>query len=46
MLTTILDLLGVASLGVFAWFVWPPTVLLVAGIACIAISARIAGASR
>lgn len=40
MFTTLLDLLAVACLGAFAWFVWPPLPLLVAGIACLLISER------
>lgn len=32
MLTTVLDILGVIALGGFAWFCWPPLVLLVAGV--------------
>lgn len=38
MLTTALDLLGAACLAAFAWFVWPPLVLLVIGLAALAIS--------
>lgn len=40
MLTTALDLLGVACLAAFAWCIWPPAALLVIGAACIAVSAR------
>lgn len=35
MLTTALDLSGVAALAAFAWFVWPPLVLLVVGAAAL-----------
>lgn len=31
MLTTILDILGIVAIGGFAWFCWPPLVLLVIG---------------
>jgi hypothetical protein len=31
MMTTALELIGVASLAAFAWFCWPPLVLLVIG---------------
>ena len=36
--TTALDLLGVALLVAFAFFVWPPLALLVAGAGCLAAS--------
>lgn len=36
-LSTVLELLGIVCLAVFAWFVWPPAVLLVAGLACVVI---------
>jgi 1,4-dihydroxy-2-naphthoate octaprenyltransferase len=32
-----LELLGIACLSVFAWFVWPPAALLVVGLASIVI---------
>lgn len=35
MVTTALELLGVASLAAFAWFCWPPLVLLVVGAAAL-----------
>lgn len=38
MLTTALDLLAVASLAAFAWFVWEPLPLVVIGAAAIAAS--------
>jgi hypothetical protein len=38
MLTTLLDLLGVALVAGFVWFVWPPLVLLVLGAAALALS--------
>lgn len=38
MLSTVLDLLAAASLAAFAWFVWPPLVLLVVGVAALVIS--------
>lgn len=38
MLTTLLDLLGVGCLAAFAFFVWPPLVLLVVGLAALAAS--------
>lgn len=40
MLTTALDLLGVACLAVFAWFIWPPLVLLVVGVAALLVSRK------
>ncbi len=40
MLTTLLDLLGVACLAVFAWFVWFPLPLLVLGVAALLESSR------
>lgn len=40
MLTTLLDLLGVALLAAFVWFVWPPLVLAVAGLAALLVSWR------
>lgn len=33
MLTTLLELLGIVLVAVFAWFVWPPLPLLVVGVA-------------
>lgn len=33
-----LDLLGVLLIGVFAWVVYPPAILLVAGLALLAVS--------
>ena len=39
-LSTILDLLGVACLAVLAWFVWPPLPLAVIGVAALAASWR------
>lgn len=38
MFTTLLDLLAVICLAVFAWFIWPPLPLLVVGVAALAIS--------
>lgn len=38
MLTTLLDILGVAFLAAFAWFIWPPLVLAVVGLAVLAAS--------
>lgn len=32
MFTTLLDLLGVACLAAFAWFLWPPAALAVVGV--------------
>lgn len=40
MLTTVLDLIAIVCLAVFAWFVWPPLPLLVVGLACLAVSRR------
>ena len=40
MLTTALDLLGVACLAVFAWFVWEPLPIAVIGLASLAASWR------
>lgn len=42
MLTTVLDLLGVSLLAVFAWFVWPPLALAVLGSAALVASWRAA----
>lgn len=39
-LTTALDLLGVALLVAFAFFVWEPLALLAAGVGCLAASWR------
>lgn len=41
MVTNALDVAGVALLVAFAWFVWPPLPLLVAGIALLVASRRI-----
>lgn len=38
MLTTALDLVGVICLAAFAWFIWPPLVLVVAAGSAIAVS--------
>ena len=38
MLTTFLDLLGIACLAAFAFFVWPPACLIVIGVAALAMS--------
>lgn len=46
MVTTLLDLLGAAALGAFAWFVWPPAVLLVVGVAILVTSWRTAKAAQ
>lgn len=40
MLTTLLDLLGVACLIAFAYLMFPPAALAVAGVAALLISAR------
>lgn len=40
MLTTLLDLVGVAALVVFAWFCWPPLALLVVGVAALLASRK------
>lgn len=40
MLTTALDLLGVACLATFAWFVWEPLPIVVVGLASLAASWR------
>lgn len=42
MLTTLLDLLGVAALAAFAWFIWPPAALLVVGLAALVASRQAA----
>jgi hypothetical protein len=39
-LTTLLDLLAVACLAAFAWFVWEPLPLAVVGLAALAVSWR------
>lgn len=36
--STLLDLLGVAALAGLAWFVWPPLVLGVIGVAALLVS--------
>ncbi len=41
MLTTVLDLLGVALLVAFAALLWWPAALAVAGVACLAASWRL-----
>lgn len=38
MLTTLLDLAGVILIAGFVWFVWPPLVLAVVGVAVLAAS--------
>lgn len=40
MLTTALDLLGIACLAVFAFLVFPPAALLVLGVAALLVSWR------
>ena len=40
---TALDLIGVACLAAFAWFVWPPSALLVVGAAILLVSWRRSG---
>jgi hypothetical protein len=40
-LTTVLDLLGVALLVAFAALLWWPAALAVAGVACLAVSWRL-----
>lgn len=37
-MTTFLDLLGIACLAAFAFFVWPPACLIVIGVAALAMS--------
>ena len=39
-MTTVLDLLGVAGVAAFAFFVWPPACLLVLGVAALLMSWR------
>lgn len=39
-MTTVLDLLGVALLAAFAFFLWPPACLLVLGVAALLMSWR------
>jgi hypothetical protein len=39
-MTTVLDLLGVACLAAFAFFVWPPACFLVLGVAALLMSWR------
>lgn len=36
--TTVLDLIGIVCLVAFAWCVWPPAALLVAGVAAVVAS--------
>lgn len=38
MLTTLLELAGIAALAAFGWFCWPPLVLLVLGVSALLIS--------
>lgn len=40
MLWTILEVLGVLLLALFAWFVWPPAAALVVGVALLLASWR------
>jgi hypothetical protein len=40
MVTTLLDLLGVACIAAFAFFVWPPACLAVIGLAALAVSRK------
>lgn len=40
MLTTALDLLGVACIAAASWFVWEPAPLLVVGVASLAASRK------
>ncbi len=42
MMSTVLDLVGVAAVSAFAWFVWPPLVLLVIGSAALLTSRQLA----
>lgn len=37
-MTTVLDILGVVCIAAFAWFVWPPLVLLVVAAAALTAS--------
>lgn len=37
-MTTFLDLLGIAGIAAFAFFVWPPACFLVIGVAALAMS--------
>lgn len=46
MLTTVLDLAGVALLAAFSWFIWPPAPLLVVGVALLLVSWRLAGGKQ
>ena len=39
-MTTVLDLLGVACVAAFAFFLWPPACLLVLGVAALLMSWR------
>lgn len=41
MLTTLLDLLGVACLSIMAWFVWEPLPLVVVGLGSLVASRRL-----
>lgn len=38
--TELLEIIGVACLAAFAYFVWVPAFLLVIGVACILVAAR------
>lgn len=37
-MTTALDIVGLSALAAFAWFIWPPMVLLVVGFALLLVS--------
>jgi hypothetical protein len=42
MLTTALDLLGIALIAAFGWFIWPPLVLAIVGVGVLAASWQLA----
>ncbi|NUO35877.1 MAG: hypothetical protein HOQ45_02455 [Nocardioidaceae bacterium] len=41
MITTLLDLVAVACVGVFTWLIWEPLPLLVVALACLLASQRL-----
>jgi hypothetical protein len=45
-MSTVLDLLGVVCLAVFAFFVWEPAALLVIGVAALLISWRVSSSGE
>ncbi|CAL8980364.1 hypothetical protein PROP_03141 [Propionicimonas sp. T2.31MG-18] len=44
-MATTLDIVGLSALAAFAWFIWPPMVLLAAGLTLLFVSWRLSGGS-